>query len=113
MTWKARDTEDGVYIIIYTFTNSSQSDTLLRNISVNIDRTFQTAEGDFWFGRKVTTLDLKLKSIFFRGSPNLYFFAANTADFYRQPSGRFSRRTWGKAWGTFSIVRRCEWTAVI
>lgn len=73
MIWKARDTEDGVYIIIYTFTNSSQSDTLLRNISVNIDRTFQTAEGDFWFGRKVTTLDLKLKSIFFRGSPNLYF----------------------------------------
>ena len=72
MIWKARDTEDGVYIVIYTFTNSSQSDTLLRNISVNIDRTFQTAEGDFWFGRKVTTLDF-LVNFFFRGSPNLYF----------------------------------------
>ena len=53
MIWKARDTEDGVYIIIYTFTNSSQSDTLLRNISVNIDRTFQlqkeiSGSGEKW-----------------------------------------------------------------
>lgn len=64
MIWKARDTEDGVYIVIYTFTNSSQSDTLLRNISVNIDRTFQTAEGDFWFGRKVTTLDFLVNFFF-------------------------------------------------
>ena len=106
MIWKPRDTEDGVYIVIYTFTNSSQSDTLLRNISVNIDRTFQTAEGDFWFGRKVTTLDFLVN--FFSWLTEPLFFAANTADFYRQPSGRFSRRTWGKARGTFSIVRRCE-----
>lgn len=75
MIWKARDTEDGVYIIIYTFTNSSQSVTLLRNISVNIDRTFQTAEGDFWFGRKVTTLDFLV---------NFFFVAHRTFIFLQQ-----------------------------